>query len=46
MGNKKAKNSFIGKISKYGKDRKHIEIPKNKRKDFKTGVYVNVNEIK
>ena len=42
MGNKKNKVGFIGKVSKYGSDRKHIEVPKEIREIFKVGDYVTV----
>ena len=46
MGNKKAKDSFISKVSKYGTGRKHIEVPKGKRKKFKAGDYVQAEKLK
>lgn len=43
MGNKK--EHFIGKVSKYGKKRRHIEVPKDKLKKFKAGDHVKVEKL-
>jgi hypothetical protein len=39
------RQKFIGKVSTYGDGRKHIEVPKNKRKDFESGDAVFVEKI-
>ena len=48
--NRKEKDdkTFIAKVSNYGvkkSGRKHIEVPKEKRKLFKSGHHVRVTEI-
>lgn len=47
MSRKKVKksDSFIGKVSIYGSDRKHIEIPSDKRDDFESGDAVHVKRL-
>ena len=42
---KKQPDKFVGKVSKYGKNRKHIEIPKDKKSRFRPGDPVRVEKI-
>jgi len=46
MGKKNPPEEFIGKVTKYGTERAHIEVPKDERKKFKPGVHVRVTEIR
>jgi len=48
-GRPSKRNSFIAKVSNYGsknRGRKHIEVPREKRKEFNSGILVSVKEIK
>ena len=42
---KKSGESFIGKVSAYSENRKHIEVPKKDRDKFKSGDAVRVEKI-
>jgi hypothetical protein len=42
---KKSGESFIGKVSTYSENRKHVEIPKKDRDKFKSGDAVRVEKI-
>jgi len=46
MGEKRKIEAFIGKVSRYSKTRKHIEVPKNVADNFESGNHVSVKKIK
>ncbi len=37
--------AFIGKVSKYSKDRMHVEVPQTKKQKWKPGDYARVDPI-
>ena len=45
MGKKEQNKSAIMKVSKFGRDRLHIEIPTKKKKCFKAGEHVKVGKV-
>ena len=46
MGKKEQNKPAIMKVSKFGRDRLHIEIPAKKKKGFESGEYVEVRKFK
>ena len=46
MGKKEQNKPAIMKVSKFGRDRLHIEIPAKKKKSFEAGEHVKVKKLR